>query len=456
MTGYVIALILLIILLFFYKRIIEYKRSLENMQTRFKDILNLDEEKENLERDIKSLKDEVHSQKQKTYLIAEIKEKLQNDIEELEETKEFYELGVYEPKYYYEFSEEYREKLNEINEEIKDVIKDKGAVICRTNWVVNNDKRKGQKMTNDNIKLMLRAFNGEVDAAIAKVKFSNIKTMENRIRKSFETINKLNEVNDCYITNKYLELRLEELHLNYEMSVKIQEEKEELRRIREEERENEKAQKEFEKAKLEAEKEEARAQKALEKAEEKLKKAHGIEVEKLNLQIEALKLQLETAHENKQKAISMAQITKSGYVYVISNIGSFGEDVYKIGMTRRLEPMDRVRELGDASVPFNFDVHAMIFSKNAPELEKLLHKEFYNQRLNKINDRREFFKVSLKRIEEVAQRYDADIKFTYEAEAEQYRRSLEIEKELNKKKKKQEKNKAERDYQEISETIKNI
>lgn len=456
MLGYIIAIGLLIIILSFYKKNSEYKKELEKMKVRFKDVLDLDEEKEKIQNNIEKLEKEVQTQKQKTYLIAEIKEKLQNEVEELEETKEFYELGVYKPKYYYEFSEEYREKIDEINEEIKFVIKDKGAVICRTQWTVNNDKRKGQKMTNDNIKLMLRAFNGEVDAAIAKVKFSNIKTMENRIRKSFEIINRLNEVNDCYITNKYLELRLEELYLNYEMSVKLQEEKEELRRIREEERENEKAQREFEKAKLEAEKEELRAQKALEKAEEKLKKAHGIELEKLNLQIEALKLQLETAHENKQKAISMAQITKSGYVYVISNIGSFGEDVYKIGMTRRLEPMDRVRELGDASVPFNFDVHAMIFSKNAPELEKLLHKEFYNQRLNKINDRREFFKVSLKRIEEVAQRYDADIKFTYEAEAEQYRRSLEIEKELNKESVKQEKNKSERDYQEILETIKNI
>ena len=309
------------------------------------------------------------------------------------------------------------------------MIKSKTAAICTTQWTVEGSREKGKKQTNNTLKLMIRAFNGESDSAIAKVKYSNIKVMENRIRKTFETINKLNETNRCYIAVEFLNLKLKELELNYEMAEKVQQEKEEQRRIKEQMREEEKAQREFEKAQEEARKEEERSQIALKKAEEKLKTAHGEQLNKLNAQIEKLKADLLQAQQNKERATSMAQLTKSGHVYVISNIGSFGENVYKIGMTRRLEPMDRVRELGDASVPFNFDVHAMIFSENAPELENILHKEFYNNRVNKINDRREFFRVSLNEIKKVAEKYGVKAEFTMIAEAEQYRQTLALENE---------------------------
>ena len=315
---------------------------------------------------------------------------------------------------------------------MRSMIDRKIAATCSTEWTVGNSRKKGEKMTNDNLKLMLRAFNGEADAAIAKVKFNNVVTMEKRINKAFEVINKLNEVNCCTISSEYLDLKLEELYLNYEMAKKVEEEKEEQRMIREQMREEEKAQKELEKAQIEAQKEEERARKALEKAEAKLKQAHGLELDELNGKIELLKKQLEEAEANKERAKSMAQQTKSGYVYVISNIGSFGEDVYKIGMTRRLEPMDRVRELGDASVPFFFDVHAMIYSKNAPELENNLHKEFYDYRVNKINDRREFFRVKLSEIEKIAKKYGADVEFIKTAKAEQYRETLAIEENMKK------------------------
>ena len=122
---------------------------------------------------------------------------------------------------------------------------------------------------------------------------------------------------------------------------------------------------------------------------------------------------------------------RAGYVYIISNVGSFGENVYKIGMTRRLEPMDRVDELGDASVPFNFDVHAMIFSDDAPSLEAALHKAFEDRKVNMINTRREFFNVTLDEIEEVVKKnYDKTVEFTRLAPAEQYRESLKIKEKL--------------------------
>ena len=121
--------------------------------------------------------------------------------------------------------------------------------------------------------------------------------------------------------------------------------------------------------------------------------------------------------------MSRAELTRSGHVYVVSNIGSFGENVYKIGLTRRLEPEDRIRELGDASVPFPFDIHAMVFSEDAPGLEQTLHREFDDRRVNLVNTRKEFFAVSLPEIESAAQEHGT-VEFTLAADAEQYRKTL--------------------------------
>jgi hypothetical protein len=157
----------------------------------------------------------------------------------------------------------------------------------------------------------------------------------------------------------------------------------------------------------------------------------GEKLDELNSQIAQLEQNLKDAHEAKERAISRAQETKSGHVYIISNLGSFGEDVYKIGMTRRLEPMDRVKELGDASVPFTFDLHAMIFSENAPELENLLHKEFDDRRINKVNNRKEYFKVSLDEIEQVIiDKYEKEVDFIKVIEAQQFRETKSIIKQI--------------------------
>ena len=157
----------------------------------------------------------------------------------------------------------------------------------------------------------------------------------------------------------------------------------------------------------------------------------GEKLDELNSQIAQLEQNLKEAHEAKERAISRAQETKSGHVYIISNLGSFGENVYKIGMTRRLEPLDRVKELGDASVPFTFDLHAMIFSENAPELESLLHKEFDDRRINKVNYRKEYFRVSLDEIEQVIiDKYDKEVDFIKVIEAQQFRETKSIIKQL--------------------------
>ena len=173
-------------------------------------------------------------------------------------------------------------------------------------------------------------------------------------------------------------------------------------------------------------KEEERYNKLLSKAKNEAEKSTGSELDSLNKEIARLSQELQEANEKSERAKSMAQQTKQGHVYVISNIGSFGKNIFKIGMTRRLEPLDRVKELGDASVPFGFDVHAMIHSSDAPALESSLHKKFDQVRLNLVNNRKEFFRVSLLDIKEEVNKISPTAEFIETAEARDYRESLSI------------------------------
>jgi hypothetical protein len=275
---------------------------------------------------------------------------------------------------------------------------------------------------------MLRAFNGECNAAIARVSWNNIGTMEARIKKSYEAINKLGATHKIIITQEYFDLKLQELRLEFELQEKLYQEKEEQRKIREQMREEEKAMREIEKAKKEAEEEEVRNTKALQKARLEIEKARGEELERLTEKIKILEENLKKAQEQKERAISRAELTKSGHVYIISNIGSFGETVFKIGMTRRLEPIDRINELGDASVPFDFDVHGLIYSENAPELEGNLHRKLDTKRINLINRRAEFFNTTIDEIEAIAKELNLNIQLTKVAEAREYRETISLKK----------------------------
>lgn len=226
------------------------------------------------------------------------------------------------------------------------------------------------------------------------------------------------------ITPSYLDLKLQELNLCYEYAIKKQEEKEEQKRIREEQREAQKLQREIEEARRTSEKERSHYRNALHRLEIQMQSANEIErtiLEERRLEVQR---QLDNIEEEIRKIDYREANQRAGYVYIISNIGSFGENIYKIGMTRRLEPMDRVDELGDASVPFAFDVHAMIFSDDAPALEAALHRAFDDRKVNMVNTRREFFHVTLEEIEAVVkQNFDKTVEFTKIPNAEQYRES---------------------------------
>jgi hypothetical protein len=272
---------------------------------------------------------------------------------------------------------------------------------------------------------LLRAFNGECEAAVANVSWNNVTKVEERVRKSFEALNQLGSVMQMSVTPEYLDLKLDELRLTYEYEQKKHDEREEQKRIREQIREEEKAQKEMDKAREDAEHEEAQYQKLLSKAREEALSATGTQLTKLTDQINSFEAKLDQARKAKERAISRAQLTKSGFVYVISNIGSFGEHVFKIGMTRRLEPMERIDELGGASVPFPYDLHAMLYSDNAPALETAFHQLFEERRVNLVNSRREFYRhVDLEEIETFVKQKGLSAQFIKIPEAKEYRESL--------------------------------
>lgn len=356
-----------------------------------------------------------------TYLL------LQGRIDAFRETLKLSEFGVYEPHFNFDKPESYKVAITEVRERQKALIKSQSAAIGGDNMHWNDSRRYGKIFTNRMKRAILRAFNGECDSFIASVNWNNIQRLEERINSSFEAINKLyKDFGAVVISRSYKDLKLEELRLAYEYELKKHEEKEEQRAIRDLAREEEKVQRDIETAKLKAEKEEALYLKAIEKVKKDMGLVSPEKQQELLNQIAELEDKLKSVEADRQRALSMAQQTRRGYVYIISNIGSFGENIYKIGMTRRLEPMDRIRELGDASVPFQFDVHAIILCEDAPTLENALHKSFEHKRLNRINMRREFFNCSLDEIEAAIEKHHGKIECIKIPEAQQYRESLAI------------------------------
>ncbi|MGL5356838.1 MAG: DUF4041 domain-containing protein [Cetobacterium sp.] len=278
---------------------------------------------------------------------------------------------------------------------------------------------------------VLDAFNGKVESILSRVKLDNYGKLEQEIKDAYTLVN-YNGIafRNAKIEEKYLEARLKELEILVQLYLYKEQEKEEQKRIREQIREEEKAKREYEKAIKESEVEEKRNQKALDQARKEYEKIMETKSEEekaiFALKIQELEKKLEEASKNKEKAISQAQLTKSGHVYIISNIGSFGENVYKIGMTRRLDPLDRVKELSGASVPFPFDIHAMVYSEDAPGLENKIHKEFNNKSTNLVNLRKEFFTINLEEIEAFVKQNCGEFKLTKLALATQYRESLKM------------------------------
>ena len=311
-------------------------------------------------------------------------------------------------------------QLKQARKRVKDMVKQGHAGDC--DYVEAHRKTYA-------IHFAVDAFNGKVDSALAKVKHDNFGKIKQEIIDAFALVNHNGApFRSARINQTFLDARQEELKWAVSTHELRQIELAEQREIKQQIREEEKARKEMEKAIKDAEKEERLIQKALEKARAELANANEEQRKEFEAQLADLESKLEEAEERGQRALSMAQQTRRGHVYVISNVGSFGENVFKIGMTRRLEPLDRVKELGDASVPFSFDVHAMLYSEDAPTLEKELHRRFNRESVNKVNPRKEFFRTSLAEIKQMVDNQGiADVHWTMKAEAAEYRESLAIE-----------------------------
>lgn len=311
------------------------------------------------------------------------------------------------------------QNLKEARAHSAKMVKDGLAATCE--YVEQNRKQTA-------ISFVVDAFNGKVDSILSKTKQDNYGKLEQKIKDAFTMVNYNGMAfRNARITEDYLASRLEELRWGVVAQELRAREIEEQRVIRERMREEERARREFERAQKQAQKEEEMLRKAMDKAREQLAQASEEQRAKYESQLAEYEKKLKEAEEKNQRALSMAQQTKRGNVYVISNIGSFGENVYKVGMTRRLNPMDRVHELSDASVPFPFDVHAFIESEDAPALEHDLHQELALMQMNKVNPRKEFFKVSLTDIRSMVEKRGLNVSWTMAADAAEYRETLAIE-----------------------------
>lgn len=307
------------------------------------------------------------------------------------------------------------EDLKKTREKMRSMIRSKAAADCDYVEALRRETA---------IDFILDAFNGKVETILASVKEDNHGTLIQKIHDAFQTVNANGAAfRNARINEPYLQIRLEELKLACTVQAIKERDKEEQREIKAKLREEEKAVRDYEKALKEAQKDQESVNKAIDKVKKDLEQASDAKRVVYEEKLLELELRLKEAEEKNKRAQSMAELTKSGHVYVISNIGSFGDDVLKIGMTRRLDPMDRVDELGDASVPFDFDVHAMIYSDDAPALEKELHAIFAKHQVNKVNCRKEFFKAGIFEIKDTIEKKGIKAQWTIAAEAKEFRES---------------------------------
>lgn len=364
--------------------------------------------------DAEALAEEVRLLRAEVELLRERASHGGDGLVDLDDERVLQEVGIYNYHHPLEDAEQYRSRLDAIKQSIKDTVKAGDAILASDMFTYNNSLAKGRKMTADLSKLMLRAYNAEADNCVRALRAGNVVTAKNRLDRAEQAIAKLGAMMEMRVNPSYHELRFEELELTSDYLMKKKEEKEAARE---------------ERARL---REERQAEQELAAERERLDKerAHylsALETLRLNADAEAIsemeqRLQdVDTAIE--QNDYRVANI-RAGYVYVISNPGSFGKRMVKIGMTRRLDPMDRVRELGDASVPFPFDVHALFFADDAIAVEQELHNAFAAARVNRVNTRREFFFATPIEVREVlAAKLGALLEFTEQPEATQYLQS---------------------------------
>ena len=337
---------------------------------------------------------------------------------------------IYPRRFPEDTSEQLKERMKQIKDRQSD-IRRKGQVVIQFGEAAQarlsaEEKRKLRAL----VRLGRLALEGAADTLLDQVKASNLSRLDAKFKTVVADLNRTLQPWGFEIGKNYQGTVRDSLELMSEHQQQVEKEREEQRALREQMREEAAALREAERAEREAESEARRAERDLLKAREAADKATVEERSKWLDKVQQLEAALSLALTEKERAKSMAQLTKSGHIYVISNVGSFGEDVYKVGMTRRLDPYDRIQELGDASVPFPFDIHGMIRCDDAPALEKALHTTLGHHRMNLVNERKEFFAVPLEEIQEVVTKHGFTVELSLAAEAVQYRQSVAMRKGL--------------------------
>lgn len=344
---------------------------------------------------------------------------LESRIVETREINLLQDLGIYDFSHPLEDALQYKDRLTRLRTSVKALVKER-AVTGATNWAVNGNLAKGAQMVKEQCKLMLRAYNAEADNCVRTVRAHSLDANVARLERAKTSIERLGKSMAIEITADYHLLRLDELKLTADYHVKAANERESQRAFREEAREQEKVEKELQKAREKFEKEHSKCQAAL-----------AIAIDGGDLEAIATMRKFVEDAEAKLHDIENRQANvRTGYVYVISNLGAFGDRIVKIGMTRRLEPTERIRELSGAGVPFLYDTHVLFFSEDAAALESQLHREFESQRVNKVNLRREFFYATPAEVKEVVKRLVGvtTLEFKEESEASEFRLSLSLSK----------------------------
>lgn len=321
--------------------------------------------------------------------------------------------GYYHYRHVLEDSVAYKSHIKELRERTKSMLRANGdAVLASMTWTINGSAAQGRKMVREFSKLMLRAYNAEADNLVRLVKPNNVQSYIDRLAKVSQTIEKLGQTMNIRINHSYHQLRVQEIELTADYRAKLAAEKEEARARRAEEKERAQLDKEIRQKRELIGKEHSHYANVRARLVAAGEDTH--EVDTKIAEIEAAQEDLDRREAN----------TRAGYVYVISNYGSFGPDVVKIGLTRRLDPMDRVKELGDASVPYRFDVHALFFSDDAVTIEAEMHRRLADRRLNLVNTRREYFQVTPAEAKNTLLQLKGDLlEFREDFEAEEFRES---------------------------------
>lgn len=374
-----------------------------------------------------SLNDGYH---RRNVLYEEIN-KLHQEVGELNTQINVESFGLYDFDHPAKDSVQLSQQLQSVRDFIKVSISSKQASVATTNFTFNNDRKQGQKFVNDMTKIMLRAYNAEAENAVKSVKSNKSEAAVKKLHRCRAQVEKLGTMIDFKILDDYHKARIQEIELAYAYHTIVQQEKEKAREEREKLREEKKAQAELQKRQENLHKELTQKQTALrmlQKSIENFEELPVVEQEKIETLVHDIEILDGSLKETEERSANM----KAGYVYVISNIGSFGEGRVKIGMTRRIDPMERIKELGSASVPFGFDVHMIHYSNNAVEIERQLHEHFAHRRVNMINKRREHFYATPEEVRQVVLSMDGSIAtFNNDVEAEEYRESNAIRKKMS-------------------------